>query len=269
MPSQSKIEIRLRSACNMADQARALTQPAFVRGLSADNKNKTGVFDPVTKADKDTELLLRGLIEKAFPGDSIVGEEYPNKIGDNDWSWCLDPIDGTRAFVAGVPVWGTLIAVSFRGEPIIGIIDHPALNERYIGAPGRAWREDASGTAQLKTQTCTKLNDAVLSCTEPMAMLSSGQLAAYEMIRSTTRFTRLGLDAYAYALTAAGRIDLVIEAGLEPYDIQSHIPIIKGAGGAVTTWHGGNAKDGGAIVCVGDPRLLDQVYPYLQRAMDS
>ena len=269
MPSQSKIEIRLRSACNMADQARALTQPAFVRGLRADNKNKTGVFDPVTKADKDTELLLRGLIEKNFPGDSIVGEEYPNKIGDNDWSWCLDPIDGTRAFVAGVPVWGTLIAVSFRGEPIIGIIDHPALNERYIGAPGRAWREDASGTAPLKTQTCAKLNDAVLSCTEPMAMLSSGQLAAYEMIRSTTRFTRLGLDAYAYALTAAGRIDLIIEAGLEPYDIQSHIPIIKGAGGAVTTWHGGNAKDGGAIVCVGDPRLLDQVYPYLQRAMDS
>ena len=102
-----------------------------------------------------------------------------------------------------------------------------------------------------------------------MALLSSGQLAAYEMIRRSTRCTRLGLDAYGYALTAAGRIDLVIEAGLARYDIQSHIPIIKGAGGAVTTWHGGNAKDGGAIVCAGDPRLLDQVYPYLQKALDS
>ncbi len=273
MPNQADIDARLNAACNMADQARALTQPAFVRGLRAANKNKTGVFDPVTKADKDAEKLLRKLIEASFPGDSIVGEEYPDKFGDNDWSWCLDPIDGTRAFVAGVPVWGTLIAVSFRGEPVIGIIDHPALAERYIGVLSRkgdtAWREDASGTTVLKTQVCAKLNDAVLSCTEPMAMLSRGQLAAYEMIRRTARFTRLGLDAYGYALTAAGRIDLVIEAGLAPYDIRSHIPIIKAAGGAVTTWQGGNAKNGGAIVCAGDPRLLDQVYPYLQRVMDD
>ncbi len=269
MPNPSQIENRLDAACNMAAQARTLTLPAFVSGLCAENKNETGVFDPVTKADKDTELLLRKLIEKNFPGDSIVGEEYPNKIGNNDWSWCLDPIDGTRAFVAGVPVWSTLIAISYQTEPIIGIIDHPALNERYIGALGKAWRENDRKRTPLKTQNCTRLNDAVLSCTEPMAMLSSGQLAAYEMIRRTARFTRLGLDAYAYALTAAGRIDLVIEAGLAPYDIQSHIPIIKGAGGAVTTWSGGNAKNGGAIVCAGDPRLLEQVYPYLQRELDS
>lgn len=269
LPSKSDIDARLNAARNMADQVRTLTGPAFVRGLSADNKNQTGVFDPVTKADKDAERLLRELIETSFPGDSIVGEEYPDKYGDNDWSWCLDPIDGTRAFVAGVPVWSTLIAISFRGEPVIGIIDHTALGERYLGAPDKAWREDASGSTTLKTQVCAKLNDAVLSCTEPMAMLSRGQLAAYEMIRRTARFTRLGLDAYGYALTAAGRIDLVIEAGLAPYDIQSHIPIIKGAGGSVTTWHGGNAKDGGAIVCAGDPRLLEQVYPYLQRAMDD
>lgn len=273
MPTQNEIDMRLEAALNMADQTRVLTQPAFISGIRADNKNKTGVFDPVTKADKDAELHLRSLIEKAFPGDSIVGEEYPDKIGDNDWSWCLDPIDGTRAFVAGVPVWSTLISVSYRGEPVIGIIDHPALNERYVGtltnSGGKAWCIDAAGTSPLKTQTCPKLTDAVLSCTEPMAMLSPKQLAAYEMIRQTTRFSRLGLDAYAYALTAAGRIDLVIEAGLAPYDIRSHIPIIKGAGGAVTTWNGGNAKDGGTIVCVGDPRLLDQIYPYLQNALDS
>ena len=269
MPKQSEIDTRLQAACTMADEARLLTEPAYRRGIIPENKNKVGVFDPVTKADKDTELLLRNCIENFCPGDSIVGEEFPDKIGDNDWTWCLDPIDGTRAFVAGVPVWGTLIAVNYRGEPVIGIIDHPALHERYIGVPGRAWREDKFGTMPLKTQSCAQLNDAVLSCTEPMAMLSRGQLAAYEMIRRTVRFTRLGLDAYGYALTAAGRIDLVIEAGLAPYDIQSHIPIIKGAGGVVTTWHGGNAKDGGAIVCAGDPHLLDQVYPYLQRAMDD
>ncbi len=273
MPNQADIEARLNAACNMADQARTLTQPAFVRGIRADNKNKTGVFDPVTKADKGAEKLLRSLIETSFPGDSIVGEEYPDTYGDNDWSWCLDPIDGTRAFVAGVPVWSTLIAVSFRGEPVIGIIDHPALGERYIGVLSqtgdKAWCETAAGSAALKTQACNRLNDAVLSCTEPMAMLSRGQLAAYEMIRRTARFTRLGLDAYGYALTAAGRIDLVIEAGLAPYDIRAHIPIIKAAGGAVTTWQAGNAKDGGAIVCAGDPSLLEHVYPYLQRAMES
>ncbi len=268
MPSRNDIDLRLTAACDMAERVRALTLPAFVRGLDSENKNHKGVFDPVTEADKGAERLLRGLIEKTFPGDSIVGEEYPEKIGDNDWSWCLDPIDGTRAFVAGVPVWGTLIAVSYRDEPIIGIIDHPALSERYVGAPGKAWRETHAGKAVLKTKACAKLDDAVLSCTEPMAMLSRSQLGAYELIRRTVRFTRLGLDAYAYALTAAGRMDLVLEAGLAPYDIRSHIPIIKGAGGAVSTWHGGNAKDGGAIICVGDERLLEQVYPYLQDRLD-
>ncbi len=267
MPSRTDIDARLAAACDMAAQVRDLTLPAFVRGIGSENKNHKGVFDPVTEADKAAERMLRCLIEKAFPGDSIVGEEYPDKNGDNDWSWCLDPIDGTRAFVAGVPVWSTLIAVSFRGEPIIGIIDHPALGERYIGAPGKAWRETPAGKEALHTKSCPKLEDAVLSCTEPMAMLSPIQLTAYENIRRITRFTRLGLDAYAYALTAAGRMDLVIEAGLAPYDIRSHIPIIKGAGGAVTTWSGGDAKNGGAIICVGDPRMLEQIYPFLQRDM--
>jgi len=263
MPKQSDIDKRLQLACRVADHVRAKTLKAFHLKMAVDNKNTEGVFDPVTEADKGAERLLRKLIATAFPGDSVVGEEYPDKIGDNDWSWCLDPIDGTRAFVAGVPVWSTLIAISFRNDPIIGIIDHPALNERYIGAPGKAWRETVNGNSVLKTKSCAKLEDAILSCTEPMAMLSPSQLAAYELIRRKVRFTRLGLDAYAYALTAAGRMDLVIEAGLAPYDIRSHIPIIKGAGGVITTWAGGNAKDGGAIICVGDERLLGQVYSYL------
>ncbi len=263
MPKQSDIDKRLHLACRAADQVQIKTLKAFHLKMAVDNKNTEGVFDPVTEADKGAERLLRSLIGKAFPGDSIVGEEYPDKIGGNDWSWCIDPIDGTRAFVSGVPVWSTLIAISFRHDPIIGIIDHPALNERYIGVPGKAWCETVNGVAELKTKVCAKLEDAVLSCTEPMAMFSSGQLAAYELIRRKVRFTRLGLDAYAYALTAAGRMDLVIEAGLAPYDIRAHIPVIKGAGGAVTAWDGGDAKDGGAIICVGDARLLDEIYPYL------
>ena len=238
---------------------------AFTRGIISENKNVGGHYDPVTKADRDAELLLRAEIEAHFPADGIVGEEFENKSGDSEWSWCLDPIDGTRAFVAGVHVWSTLIAISFRDEPIIGLIDHPALGERYLGAPGRAWRETKGETTALKTRMCAVLPDAILSCTEPLAMFSGAQKTAYEDIRQKTRFSRLGLDAYAYALTAAGRIDLVIEAGLAPYDIQAHIPIIKGAGGAITDWQGGNPKSGGAIVCVGDPKLLEQVYPYLQR----
>ena len=262
------INERLELARIIADKARAISLPASRLVFDYSNKNTKGVFDPVTQTDKAVEKLLRQYIYKAFPNDTIIGEEYGQSSGNNDWSWCIDPIDGTRAFIAGIPVWSTLIAINYQNEPIIGVIDFPALKERYVGDTHKAWRENKAGRTIITTKTCAQLNDAILSCTEPMAMFSPGQSAAYEMIRRTSRFTRLGLDAYAFALIASGRIDIIIEAGLAPYDIQAHIPIIKGAGGTITDWHGGNAKDGGAIVCVGDPALLQHLYPYLRRALD-
>ncbi len=267
MPNASDIEKRLDLACRMADAVRDLTLSAFAQRPSAINKNintlSESVFDPVTEADKQVERELRAGIMAAFPRDTIIGEEYGTTQGDNDWTWCLDPIDGTRAFIAGVPVWSTLIAISYKGDPIIGLIDHPALGLRYIGVPGTAWKEADGGQQKLSTRPCTALDTAILSCTEPMAMFSEAQSGAYERIRRLSRFTRLGLDAYGYALTAEGRIDLVVEAALAPYDIQAHIPILQGAGGIITSWDGGPATNGGAIVCVGDKRLLEQVYEVL------
>ncbi len=277
---QSALDRRLKLACLLADKARLTSLPVFKQSMSYHNKKaghnketsynkKSGeFFDPVTQTDTAVETLMRKEINSVFPDDGIIGEEYGEEYGNSGWSWCIDPIDGTRAFIAGVPVWSSLIAINYQNKPVIGIVDLPALGERYIGVPNKAWREDNNGKTLLNTKPCKTLNQAVLSCTEPMAMFSPGQRGAYEIIRRAVRFTRLGLDAYGLALTSMGRIDIVLEAGLKPYDIQAHIPIITGAGGAITGWHGEDAKNGGAIVCVGDQALLDELYPYLRRALD-
>lgn len=272
----AELQKRLKLAVKIADQARDLSLPAFYADVQADNKNAQNStaleFDPVTKTDIATEKLLRAGIEATFPSDGIEGEEFKSKAADNDWTWCLDPIDGTRAFVAGVPVWSTLIAASYQNKPLIGIIDLPALDERYMGcldgSGTQAWKIIKGKKFPLKTRTCDRLNDVVLGCTEPMAMFSQGQKAAYEMIRRTAKFSRLGLDAYGYALVATGKMDMIIEASMKPYDILALIPVVEGAGGKITNWHGGNDFESGKVVCAGDPELLEKAYPYLKRAMD-
>lgn len=247
------VETRLEFACRLADAARALTLDAFHTVPKAENKASGSVFDPVTATDLAAESRIRELLAKECAEDGIVGEEFDDKPTQNGWRWCIDPIDGTRAFVAGVPVWSTLIGVFFDDEPVIGVIDHPALNQRFIGAGGKAWKQVNGDKERIRAKKCTKLSDAVLSCTEPLAMFTSKELSSYEEIRRQVRFSRLGLDAYSYALTASGRIDLVIEAQLKPYDIAALIPVIEGAGGKITDWHGGRADkigmNGGAVVC--------------------
>ena len=251
----------------LRDSARRITLPLFSDGMIVENKADHG-YDPVTQADKDAEARLRELILDAFPDDSIHGEEFPDIIGPNEWMWTLDPIDGTRGFVAGVPVWSTLIAISHKNEPIAGLIDLPALDTAFWGEPGRAWREDRQGRKDITSRACARINDAILGCTEPLSMLNSGELAAYNVIRQTARFSRLGLDAFSYGLVASGRMDIVIESQLKPCDTRALIPIITGAGGAITDWHGGSCKDGGRVVAVGDKALLPELYTYLGRAMD-
>lgn len=269
MTSYSKTELSARLTYMQAlkTAARAITLPLFETGLDAENKAASG-YDPVTAADTECERVLRQMILSEFPNDSIHGEEFDDVLGENDWLWTLDPIDGTRGFLAGVPVWSTLIAVSFQNHPLLGLIDISAQDKAYWGAPGRAWRESGQGqTTPLSTRSCSVLGDAVLGCTEPLAMLGPGELAAYNIIRHGTRFSRLGLDAFGYALVASGRMDIIIEAGLKPCDVRALMPVIEGAGGKLTNWHGGSAVDGGRAVAVGDPSLLPELYTYLGRAM--
>lgn len=273
-----EIERRLDCLPTLSELARQITLPLFKNPEGLMNKAQGSDingndYDPVTKADIDAEVTLREYIRKTFPDDGIEGEECPDHIGTNDFSWTLDPIDGTRAFVAGVPVWSTLIALSYKDQPVLGLIDVPALDKAYYGrtdgAYKSAWLMKGGTKTTLKTASCGDLRDAILGCTEPLAMLRPGELAAYNIIRRGVRFSRLGLDALGYGLIAEGRMNIIIEALMKPCDVRALMPVIEGAGGRLTNWHGGSAVNGGRIVAVSDETLLPELYTYLGRAMDD
>ena len=271
-PPKAAFKKRLLSFQILREAARAITLPLFSHGMTVANKQGGSDFDPVTNADIVGERKLREIIQQSFPSDSIEGEELPDIAGSNDWLWTLDPIDGTRGFVAGVPVWSTLVALSYKGMPVIGMIDHPAMARCFMGVntqtDSRSWRLDNDGReTPLSTRPCKTLSAAILGCTEPLSMFGPGELAAYNIIRSGCAFSRLGLDAFGYALTASGRMDIIIEASLKPCDVRALMPVIHGAGGRMTNWHGGSPVNGGRVVCVGDAGLLPELYTYLGRAM--
>jgi len=272
-----EIDKRLDHLQAFARAARDITLPLFANPEGVVNKASGSDYDPVTKADIDAEIQIRALIQAQFPDDSIEGEECPDHVGSNDFSWTLDPIDGTRAFVAGVPVWTTLIALSYKGQPVLGMIDVPALDKKYYGRIDgdvrKAWivYGDHYGCEErkLKTKSCAGLQEAILGCTEPLAMLRPNELKAYNNIRRDVRFSRLGLDALGYGLVAEGRMDIIIEALLKPCDVRALMPVIEGAGGKLTNWQGGSAVNGGRVVAVGDPSLLPELYTYLGKAIDT
>jgi len=270
MTQSDELTARLNFMAKLADLARTITVPLFADPKGVVNKETGGGYDPVTQADIDAEKVLRAAILEAFPDDGIEGEEFEDHLGSNDYLWTLDPIDGTRAFVAGVPVWSTLIAVSIEGEPCLGMIDLPALSKRYIGTGDRAWLETPGAPEkELKASPCPEIRDGILGCTAPFGMFRPGELAAFKIIGSGTKFMRLGLDALGYGLLAEGRMDIIVEAGMKPCDVRALIPIVEGAGGKLTNWEGGSAKDGGRVVAVGDTGLLPELYTYLGRALDD
>ena len=274
MTLSSEIKKRLNHFTLLSQLARDITLPLFANPKGVENKADGQGYDPVTQADIETEDALRASIQKTFPEDSIEGEERPDHIGSNAFSWTLDPIDGTRAFVAGVPVWSTLIALSYENKPILGMIDLPALDTRYLGRTDteerRAWVErTAHSKDRLKTSPCPEIRDGILGCTAPFGMFRPGELAAFKIIGSGTKFMRLGLDALGYGLLSEGRMDIIVEAGMKPCDVRALIPIVEGAGGRLTNWEGGSAVDGGRVVAVGDAGLLPELYTYLGRALDD
>ncbi|MEM9600846.1 MAG: inositol monophosphatase family protein [Pseudomonadota bacterium] len=269
-PKDDPIAARRAFFDTLSQAARAITLPLFRSGVSAENKANHG-YDPVTQADRDAEAALRELIRDHFPDDAIVGEEFPDHPGTSRYSWTLDPIDGTRAFIVGVPVWSTLIALSQDGEPVLGLIDLPALGlcafGNISGSPIAQLIHDDGTTQALRVRNIERLSDARLGCTQPFGMFGPGELAAYKIIQSGVAFSRLGLDAYGYVLLAQGRMDLIIEGGMKPCDIRALMPVVVGAGGVVTDWHGGNPKDGPRLVACGSPALMPELYTYLGRAM--
>lgn len=268
--SKTDLEARLAHMAELAKAARSITLPLYAQDMDVINKAEGSDFDPVTAADIEGERAMRKLIMAVFPDDGIEGEELPDIDGKNDWLWTLDPIDGTRGFVAGIPVWSTLIAVSYKGVPVLGLIDVAAQDKQFWGSPGRAWLIHDSKAVDLKTRSCGgKISHAILGCTEPLSMLNPAELDAYNIIRREARFSRLGLDAYGYGQVAAGRMDIIIESMLKPCDVRALMPVIEGAGGKLTNWEGGSAVDGGRVVAVGDPSLLPQLYTDLGGIAES
>jgi len=254
--SRSEIETFKSFACELADAAATVTLSYFKKPISIEDKEKGTGFDPVTEADQNTEKKLRAIIEDHFPEHQICGEEFGRKVTDSPYEWYLDPIDGTRAFISGLPVWGTLISLAYNGEPIIGVIDQPYIKERYLGWPGGASLNGVS----ISSRTCSSLSCATLSTTDP-DLFKADERRAFDALLADVRLARYGLDCYAYAVLAAGHMDIVIESGLKPWDMMALIPVVKGAGGDAISWRGTSPANSpnGQLLAVGDKNLLETI----------
>ncbi|MBE1283051.1 MAG: histidinol-phosphatase [Rhodobacteraceae bacterium] len=238
----------------MADAARAAILPHFRRpDLDAENKLDGG-FDPVTVADRAAEKAMRAVLAAHRPEDGIWGEEFGQSPGASGRTWVLDPIDGTRGFISGTPTWGVLIALSDENGPFMGVIDQPYIGERFAGGLEVAQVTGPHGTRPLATRSTKTLDEAMVFTTFPEVGSAQDQ-AGFQAVAGKTRLTRYGMDCYAYALLAAGQVDLVIEAGLNAYDIQAPIAVIQAAGGIVTDWQGGPAHQGGRALAAANADL--------------
>lgn len=248
----------------LADAARTAILPHF-RSRTLATESKGDAYDPVTKADRAAELAMRDLLQNLRPEDGIVGEEFPDLEGASGWTWVLDPIDGTRGFVAGTPTWGVLIALADADGPKLGIIDQPFTQERFAGGFGRATYDGPQGSGDLEVRTGRPLAEATLFTTFP-EVGTREEAAAFRAVANHVQLVRYGMDCYAYALLARGQIDLVIEAGLKPYDICAPIAVIEAAGGIVTDWSGAPAHGGGQVVAAATPELHAEALKHLRVA---
>ena len=261
MPDKTDI---METAHAMADAARRAVLPFFRSAtLAADNKDAQG-FDPVTEGDRAAERAMRAVLADRRPADAIIGEEYGQTQGQSGVTWVLDPIDGTRGFLSGTPTWGVLIAAAQDGLPVFGVIDQPYIGERFWGGFGTAQMTGPQGARPLKVRGDRPLDRAILFTTFP-EVGTSDEGAAFADVARQVQLTRYGMDCYAYALLAAGQIDLVIEAGLSNYDIQAPLAVIEAAGGIVTDWTGGPAHEGGRVIAAAGRQQHEAALDILSR----
>jgi histidinol phosphatase-like enzyme (inositol monophosphatase family) len=255
----------LKLAARLAEAGRKVARQYFRQGLAVEDKADES---PVTRADREAETALRQIIGKAYPGHGIYGEEFGIENPEAEFVWVLDPIDGTKRFITGNPLFGCLIALLQGGRPILGVIDMPALQERWTGAAGHATRfSDHRGSHEARVRPCDGLAVATVLATSP-DMFTGPDAAPFQRLHAAAKLTLYGGDCFNYGLLASGFADLVIEADLAPYDHLAHAPIIAGAGGVMTDWQGrptGLASDG-RVICAGDARCHDLAISLLQGA---
>jgi histidinol phosphatase-like enzyme (inositol monophosphatase family) len=260
-------------ALELAAAAARVALPLFRhRDLGEINKGNASradvAFDPVTEADKGAERAIRALINARYPDHGIIGEEYGSENTDADYIWVLDPVDGTRAFISGLPLWTTLIGLRYQGRPVLGIIAQPVLEEVYLGSPLGSRLITPKGSTPLTVRACSGLADAVIGTTDPH-LYAGAEVDAYAHLRTAAKLVRYGCDAYAFAMLAAGTMDIALETGLKPWDIEAIIPVIENAGGVVTNWHGRPVgPEAGQVVAAGSQALLDEALTHLRVAAD-
>jgi len=251
------LEIAVEFFRRIADAAGGETLPRFRRFGDVVNKLEGG-FDPVTEGDREAEKAIRALINAEHPGHGILGEEFGSENASSEYIWVIDPIDGTRSYISGIPLWGTLVGLTHRGNAVAGMMAQPFIGELFYATGGEAWYEGPHGASEarrrLSTRKTARLADATL-CTTTPALFQGDRRVAYDRLEKSVRLARYGTDCYAYAMLAAGNIDLVVEVGLQSYDIVALIPIIEAAGGMITEWNGGPAEEGGGIVAAATPEL--------------
>lgn len=248
----------------LADVSGQAILPFFRTALGVEDKSRGVAFDPVTAADRAAEQAMRALIRRNFPGHGVIGEEYDNEHVDAEFVWMLDPIDGTKSFIAGMPAWGTLIGLARNGRPVYGMMHQPFIRERFYGDGASARYRGPAGDRRLAVRACATLADALMVTTSPRLM-DEPDRARFGVVEEHVRMSRYGGDCYAYCMVAAGHVDLVIETNLQDHDIVPLIPIIEGAGGIVTDWDGKPALGGGRVVVSGDRRLHDAALEMLAK----
>ena len=264
MTNRSDIPAYVAAAHELADLAGAAILPHFRRRIRIDNKADEGGFDPVTAADKAAERAISKALASRFPDHGLEGEEYGIRNPDAPLRWIVDPIDGTRAFILGMPLWGTLIGLLNEGEPVIGVMHQPYTGERFwSAAKGSFFRGPDGKERRIKTRPCESIADAMFTTTDPALFSTPKDQRRFKAVRDRARFVRYGGDCYAYCLLASGMIDIIVETGLKPYDVVALIPIIERAGGRITTWDGKPATNGGRIVATGDPRVHEEALALL------
>lgn len=254
-------------AHRLADTAGEVIRPFFRTRIDVRDKRPMiggkPVFDPVTEADKGAEAAIRSIIRRERPEDGILGEEFGEEAGTNRWRWVLDPVDGTRAFITGRHEWGCLIALEYDRRPVLGILDQPVLRERYIGVNGRTELHADETRQALHARPCTSISDAILCATHPDAYFSAREQTAFRRLERSVRMSRFGGDCYLFGALALGFVDLIVEATFNRWDVAALIPIVKGAGGTITDWQGGDCSAGGQILAAGDAHVHAQAMALL------
>ncbi len=245
-------------ALEMAKASEKQTLAYFRQPVAIDNKVDEG-FDPVTEGDKGAERIMRAMIEEKYPNHGVNGEEYGPKQGSSPYTWVLDPIDGTRSFIAGMTSWTTLIGLEYEDEPVVGVMHQPYVGETFVGTPEGAYMLRGGELRELKVNPAPNLSQAFGTTTGPDTTFDTPQKRKFlNDLRSNLRNIRYDGDAYFFSLLAAGHVDIAIDAGLQAYDVCALVPIIRGAGGIVTTWDGGPAHKGGDILAAASQELYDQ-----------